>query len=92
MTTPISKWPPLVARSKPGPASEHSLRDTIVGAATIVFLVAFVGYALIAGGMALFGDGDGGNNPWDTCEGYRADVEPGSAQDTRDIRNGSNPC
>ena len=34
----------------------------------------------------------GGGSAWDTCDGYREDVSPGSAQDTRDIENGDNPC
>jgi len=38
------------------------------------------------------GGGGGGGGGWDTCAGYRRDVAPGSAQDTRDIRNGTNPC
>lgn len=36
--------------------------------------------------------GGGGGSGWDTCAGYRQDVAPGSAQDTRDIKNGTNPC
>lgn len=33
-----------------------------------------------------------GVGPWADCDSYRADVYPGSAQDTRDIQNGDNPC
>lgn len=36
--------------------------------------------------------GGGGGSGWDTCAGYRQDVAAGSAQDTRDLKNGTNPC
>lgn len=47
---------------------------------------------LAAAAGVLAGCSDGEGSAWDTCEGYRADVAAGSAQDTRDIKNGNNPC
>lgn len=34
----------------------------------------------------------GGSSDGDACSDYRSDVNSGSAQDTRDIANGDNPC
>lgn len=64
---------------------------------TAVTAAVFAGFLLIGvvvvwGLAKIIDPGDSGGAKWDTCDGYREDVAAGSAQDTRDIRNGENPC
>lgn len=56
-------------------------------AAVIVGLLLWGVWSLVSGGGS-----DSSDSPWDSCSGYREDVDPGSAQDVRDVENGDNPC
>lgn len=62
-------------------AVTHRTLSKRVGATGLLLSFAVIICTLTACG----GDGE-------SCEEYRQYVSAGSAQDTRDIRNGNNPC